>query len=282
MIDINLLEKSWFFESINLKSWEILFDEWQVDDNLYIIKSWELLIEKYTTNEKKETKLLAVLNQWEIFWEWALNNSEPKQVKISAKNNCELLKIEAKNDFEKFLAKNTKIWIQLLASIIDIWNKRLLESNFLITSSYEITKNISQINDFNNKNLFEIFDNLSKTINSKYILYFEKNPVLQDYLVFRYDTRNSWKLKDEIIKTDWNWLDFELIKQNQIDDSEKSYIQELVNKNEVVWYLVIWYGENNFDESHKKAIISISVSIAWFISQKQYFEENKKQDLYEI
>jgi hypothetical protein len=61
----------------------------------------------------------------------------------------------------------------------------------LITSGYEITKNISQLNKFTNKNLFEIFDSLSKTIDSKYILYFEKNPVLQDYLVFRYDTRNS-------------------------------------------------------------------------------------------
>jgi hypothetical protein len=46
--------------------------------------------------------------------------------------------------------------------------------------------------------------------------------------------------------------------------------------------LVIWYWDKNLDQTHKKAIISIAVSIAWFISQKQYFEENKKQDYYEI
>lgn len=282
MVNIDFLENSWFFQIIKMKKNEILFDEWEVDNNLYIIKKWELVIEKYTTTERNETKILAKLWEWEIFWEWSLSNSWPKQVKVSANINTILLKIEAKNDFENFLLKHTKSWVDLLSSIIYISNKRLLESNFLITSSYKINKNISEITDFNNKNLFDIFDDLSKTINSKYILYFEKHPVLDNYITMKYDTRKQWKLNDKIIQIDNNWLTQKIIEENNIDDSENSYIQKLKNKNQIIWYMLIWYWNENFTEWHKKAISSIAVSIAWFIKQKQYQEDNKKNDFYEI
>ncbi len=278
MINIDFLENSWFFEIKKLEANELLFDEWEIDDNLYIIKSWELSIEKYTTTEKNETKVLAKLWDWEIFWEWSLSNSWPKQVKVIANKDTVLLKIEAQNDFENFLLKHTKSWVDLLSSIIYISNKRLLESNFLITTSYKIQKNISEITDFNNKNLFSIFDSLSKTINSKYILYFEKHPVLDDYITFRYDTRRQWKLNDLIIKVNENWINNELLEKYNINDNENSYIQKLINKNEVVGCLLIWYWDEEFTESHKKAISSIAVSIAWFIKQKQYIEENVKND----
>lgn len=278
MINIDFLENSWFFEIRKLNANELLFDEWEVDNNLYIIKSWELSIEKYTTTEKNETKVLAKLWDWEIFWEWSLSNSWPKQVKVVANKDTTLLKIEAQNDFEDFLLKHTKSWVDLLSSIIYISNKRLLESNFLITTSYKIQKNISEITDFNNKNLFSIFDSLAKTINSKYILYFEKHPVLDDYITFKYDTRKPWKLNDLIIKIEWNSINNELLEKYNIEDNENSYVQKLINKNEVVGCLLIWYWNEDFTESHKKAISSIAVSIAWFIKQKQYFEENKKSD----
>ncbi len=282
MVNIDFLEKSWFFQIIKMQGNKLLFDEWEVDNNLYIIKKWELVIEKYTTSEKNETKVLAKLWEWEIFWEWSLSNSWPKQVKVSTSMETILLKIEAQNDFENFLLKHTKSWVDLLSSIIYISNKRLLESNFLITTSYKINKNISEITEFNNKNLINIFDDLAKTVNSKYILYFEKHPVLDNYLTLKYDTRKQWKLNDKIINIKSNWLTKEVLIENKIDDNENSYIQELVNKNQIIWYMLIWYWEEDFTEWHKKAISSISVSIAWFIKQKQYFDDNVKNDFYEI
>ena len=282
MVNIDFLERSWFFQIIEMQENELLFDEWEIDNNLYIIKKLELLIEKYTTSEKNETKILAKLWEWEIFWEWSLSNSWPKQVKVSTSKETILLKIEAQNDFEDFLLKHTKSWVDLLSSIIYISNKRLLESNFLITTSYNINKNISEITEFNNKNLISIFDDLAKTVNSKYILYFEKHPVLDNYLTLKYDTRKQWKLNDKIININSKWLTKDVLLENKIDDNENSYIQELVNKNQIIWYMLIWYWEEDFTQWHKKAISSISVSIAWFIKQKQYFEDNVKNDYYEI
>jgi len=192
MLNIEFLENSWFFQIKTLEAWEVLFDEWDIDNNLYIIKEWELSIEKYTTTDRTETKILAKLWNSEIFWEWSLWDSAPKQVRIKATKKTTLLEIEAKNSFEEFLLKHTKKWVDLLSSIIYISNKRLLEANFLITSSYKINKHISEINEFNNKNLFEILDELEKTINWKYVLYLEKNPVLENILILKYDSRYKW------------------------------------------------------------------------------------------
>jgi len=48
MFNIELLENSWFFKIKTLEAWELLFDEWDIDNNLYIIKSCE--------SDAKETK----------------------------------------------------------------------------------------------------------------------------------------------------------------------------------------------------------------------------------
>ena len=182
MLNIEFLENSWFFQIKTLEAWEILFDEWDIDNNLYIIKEWELSIEKYTTTDRTETKILAKLWNSEIFWEWSLWDSAPKQVRIKATKKTTLLEIEAKNSFEEFLLKHTKKWVDLLSSIIYISNKRLLEANFLITSSYKINKHISEINEFNKakSNLKILESSVKSTITISNNLYKEKG--IEDYL----------------------------------------------------------------------------------------------------
>lgn len=278
MININFLEKSWFFEIVKLKKDQLLFDEWDIDDNLYVIKSWGLNIEKYIDLEKKETKLLATLWGYEIFWEWSLSNNLPKQVKVYANKNTILLKIEAKNKFEDFLLKHTKSGIDLLSSIIYISNKRLLEANFLITASYKINKYISEITKFDNKNLFKIIEQFKDTINIEHILYLEKHPILENFVVLKYDTRENWKLKDIIIDLWDNNLNIDDIKKSWVNLWDKYFIQDLINKNEKIWYMIIADNWIFLDEWQKKAISIISVSIAWFVKQKQYFEENKNYE----
>ena len=278
MLNIEFLENSWFFQIKTLEAWEVLFDEWDIDNNLYIIKEWELSIEKYTTTDRTETKILAKLWNSEIFWEWSLWDSAPKQVRIKATKKTTLLEIEAKNSFEEFLLKHTKKWVDLLSSIIYISNKRLLEANFLITSSYKINKHISEINEFNNKNLFEILDELEKTINWKYVLYLEKNPVLENILILKYDSRYKWKMQENIIDLWDGILDMDDLIKDWIKLSKHNLIEELKNRNEIIWYLIIWDDEKVFDEWQKKSIWAISVSIAWYIKQKQYFDENKNKE----
>jgi len=272
MIDINFLENSWYFKIRPLKKWEVLFNEWDFDNNLYIIKKWSLVIKK-KVNDNNDIKIIAKIWEWEVFWEWSLWNSEPKQVSIEASQDTLLLEIEAKNKFEEFLQKNTKEWIDLLSSIIYISNKRLLEANYLITLSYRINKYISEITIFNNKNLFSIIDELDKTINPDYTIYIEKNSIVDKVWTIKYDTRRKWKMLQNIIELENNKIQIDKIKNEWINISNYNLIEELKNNNKVVWYLIIWKN-NLFNEWEKKIIWIISVAIAWFIKQKEYFEEN--------
>ncbi|MDD3794013.1 MAG: cyclic nucleotide-binding domain-containing protein [Candidatus Gracilibacteria bacterium] len=278
MININFLENSGFFKIKTLEAGELLFDEGDIDNNLYIVKSGELSIEKYTTNEKKESKILAVLGNGEIFGEGSIGGGGKKQVKILANKKTVLLLIEATNGFEKFLLKHTKHGVDLLSSIIYISNKRLLESNFLLTSSYKINKDISEINDFNNRSLFNILDEISKIIFSDYVLYFEKNPVLNNIFTLKYDSRNKGKMGQDIIDLKDFKFNISNLKKQGVNLSKNNILEELKNGNEIIGYLVIGNEKNDFDESQKKSIGIISVSIAGFIKQKQYFEENRDKE----
>ena len=276
MFDIKKIEKNKFFHKKILSAWEILFDEWDFDWNIYIIKSWKLKVEKYFSSDKKEKKTLAILGENSIFWEGALSNNLPKEVLISALLDTEIILISSL-DFPKFISENTKLWIDFLTQIIDLSNKRLLEANFLLTSQYKISKMISEEIQFSNKNLFEIIEEFEKIIKAKYIIYVEVNEVLQNFINIIYDTRNPWKMSSEIFEI--NDLRLELEKFKKLNLSEKNLIVELKNGNKIIWFFIIWERQNlEFSEAEKKTINSIWVLLAWFIKQKQYFQNEKNKE----
>ncbi|MDD3144699.1 MAG: cyclic nucleotide-binding domain-containing protein [Candidatus Gracilibacteria bacterium] len=273
MIDINFLENSGYFKIRPLKKGEVLFNEGDYDNNLYIIKKGSLVIKKRVNVNNNDTKIIAKIGEGEVFGEGSLGNSEPKQVSIEANQDTLLLEIEAKNKFEEFLQKDTKKGIDLLSSIIYISNKRLLEANYLITLSYRINKYISEITLFNNKNLFNIIDELDKTINSNYTIYVEKNSFVEKVGTIKYDTRLKGKMLQNIIELENNKIQIDKIENEGINLSKYNLIEELKNNNKIIGYLII--GKNSlFDEGEKKSIGIISVAIAGFIKQKEYFEEN--------
>ncbi|MDF1682675.1 MAG: hypothetical protein P1U46_02905 [Patescibacteria group bacterium] len=76
-----------------------------------------------------------------------------------------------------------------MASIIDVTNSRLLESNYMVTANFQLSKFISEIDSYNNKNLYNVLDEVNNIFKSKYLLYFEINPVVSDYISLKYDTR---------------------------------------------------------------------------------------------
>ncbi len=282
MLDLKFLANTPYFEEITLDKLEILFDEWNTDDNLYIIKEWTLGVEKYTTIERKETKQLGKLKENEIFWEWALNKSEPKQVKIIAIEKTVLLKINAKKWVYEFIKEYPSEWIELLTNIISLSNKRLLESNFLLTSSYQISKIISEIEFYNNKNLFIIIEEFKKILWVDYLIYLEKSPVMEDYLTVKYDTRKEWKMQNILIETQNNSIGTKLLKENSVNITWLEHIEELKNKNSNIGYLIIWDTNNIITELQKKVISSISTLIAWVIIQKHIYEEELNKEYIEI
>ena len=276
MFDIKNILWNKYFKSKSLKTWEILFDEWEIDKNIYVVEKGKVKVEKYFSSEKKEKKLLAVLWKNSIFWEGSIFNNHPKEVVISAIWETKLYFIKSK-DFRNFVKENTEIAVYFLSQIINLSNKRLLEANFLLTSNYKISKMISEEIEFSNKNLFDIIDEFCSIIKAKYIIYVEINQVLENYATVSYDSRIQWKLLDKVVELKSSKIDLENLKEFEV--WEKNMILELKNGNKIIWFFIIWEDEKvEFSESQKKSINSIWVLLAGFIKQKQYFQNEKNKE----
>lgn len=278
MINIEKIKESWHFEELFLEKWEVLFNEWDIDPNLYIIESWKLLVEKYTNNDRLDTKQLATLWEADIFWEGSLINNNKKQVRIVAWENSKLIFIEWKSNYEKFLIKNPSLWIKILASIIDVTNSRLLESNYMVTANFQLSKFISEIDSYNNKNLYNVLDEVNNIFKSKYLLYFEINPVVSDYISLKYDTRVQWKMQNTIIEYESiNDLKQKIIEE-WIEVGENNIIEELKLWAKTIWIIMIWLEDKELNDTIRKSMVSISFMIAGYLKQKQNYEEleNKK------
>ncbi len=276
MFDIKNILWNKYFKSKSLKTWEILFDEWEIDKNIYVVEKGKVKVEKYFSSEKKEKKLLAVLWKNSIFWEGSIFNNHPKEVVISAIWETKLYFIKSK-DFRNFVKENTEIAVDFLSQIINLSNKRLLEANFLLTSNYKISKMISEEIEFSNKNLFDIIDEFCSIIKAKYIIYVEINQVLENYATVSYDSRIQWKLLDKVVELKNSKIDLENLKEFEV--WEKNMVLELKNGNKIIWFFIIWEDEKvEFSESQKKSINSIWVLLAGFIKQKQYFQNEKNKE----
>jgi len=270
MLNIDFLQNSWYFKKISLNSWDILFNEWDIDNNLYFILSWEVSIEKYTSIERKNTKKLAILKDMDFFWEGSLNNNKPKEVKIIANTKVELLFIEAKTWLQKFIKNNPIEWLNLLSYLINITNERLLESNSLITATYNINNEINSLKKIDTKWIFTIINTIKTTLNCKNILYLEKFEAIEKMLVLRYDTSKWMKILNELIEMQNNTLDLSNIK-----DFINNYnlIENISIWDKNLWYLVFCKENNNFTKNEKKIITSIIPSLAWIIRQREIIKE---------
>lgn len=274
MLDINKLKNTWYFKEHILEKWDVLFNEWDLDNNIYIVLVWELSVEKFTTKNKNETKILAYLKKDDVFWEAALNDNLPKWVNIISRTKSLLLSIDAEKLVNIFAVKYKQEAFSLLKYIIFLSNKRLSEANYLITSTYTISKEIIELNEITNKTIFSLIEKLKQSIKINDIIYYEVNPVMENYITMKYDTRIPWKMLNEVIElTDnkLNLLDLQL-------EWYHNFTQKLSIWNNNLWYLVFLKKDNNFDDTDKKVIATTSTSIAWLIKQKQLLDEQRDKE----
>lgn len=277
----NIFESSPLFETKTINKWEILFDEWAIDNNLYIIKKWLLSVEKYTSNERTETKQLALLKSGDFLWEASLEKwNEPKEALIKALDKSEILIIDAKHDLKKFIEENPTIGYEVLKHIIISTNERLLEANKLITTNYEIEKTISAMKEVNHKNIFWLIDAFKNITDIDYILYFEKHQVMEKFLILKYDSRQPNKMQDRVFERSGYFLNLDdLFIECNINQEDKIIINKISIGNEVFWYLIFGREKRSFNGSDKKIFSSLTNSLAWVI-KKLFSDKDLKNQLY--
>lgn len=278
MIDIKKIQKLGVFQSQCLKAWEVLFDEWEMDNHIYVVVSWAISVEKKLSSEKNRSKTLAILRAWKIFWEGALNSSTPKEVTIKAQEESELLKIDAQDGMEKFLEKYPKEGLDFLKKIILLWNNRVSKANAQITATYEMNMNILKLESINLRSILNLVDIFKDIIWVANICFIEKNRAVDGYYTLRYNTNNKWKLIDEVIEVNSLGTIECIMNAENIDTFPFQIIQRINIWNVNIWYFVIWKNDEDFSETDMKIITSITNSFAWIIKQKEIFEEEKDKN----
>lgn len=258
-----------FFKKLEIKKWELLFDEWEQDSNIYIIYSGSVSVEKYTTTEKISSKQLAILQVGDFFGEASMGSQVwEKEVLIKTLDNTSLYYIDGKKDLQDFLAQNMTIGYEILRWMILITNKRLLESNRLITGYYEIQNTIISLKDISSKSIFQLIGKIKQIVEVDYILYFEKHQILEKFLTFKYDTRIPNVMQDKVFERAGSFLDLDnLLQECNIDPEEKVLINKLSIGNETLWFIIFWRKNQNFSLSDKKVLSSLGVSFSWVIKQ---------------
>ena len=284
---VSIIENSPLFNILNMKKWEILFNEWSIDNNLYIVKKWILSVEKYISEEKIEAKQLATLKTGDFFWEASLSlEIKNKESSIKALEDCTIISIDAKNDLKKFVEENPNIWYEILKHIVTQTNERLLESNKLIAINWEIDKEIKSLNIIDIKSIFNLIDKIKNIWDVDYIVYIEKHQVLENFFIIKYDSRQKNKMLDIVIEKVWNFLNLrELYKEANISEDDFLIVNKLNIWNEIYWYLIFWREQRSFSWSDKKIFSSISNSFVWVLKSfflnkdlknKIYIKEQKK------
>lgn len=277
---IDTFEKSPLFETLSIEKWELLFDEWASDNNLYIIKKWLLSVEKYTTTQRQDTKQLATLKTWDFLWEASMDKgSTKKEALIKALEKTEVLAIDAKKDLKKFIEENPSIWYELLKHIITETNKRLLESNKIITTNYEIEKQVKALTSIDRKSIFGLIDKIKMIADVDYILYVEKHQVLDNFFTLKYDSRQPNKMLDEVFERKWYFLDLDdFFKRANITKDDQIIINKLSIGNEIYGYLILGREKRAFSGSDKKIFTSITNSFVWVL--KKFFTD--KEDMNKV
>lgn len=272
MFDMNFLTSSPHFTTKKLAAKEVLFDEWDIDTNIYIVINWILSIEKYTTPERTDTKVLATLKTENFVGEWGLNWDFKKEVKILAETDVNLLVIDAQKWFTSFMEDNPEHAKNLLSTIISVTNRRLSDANKYITSVYQINKNIRELVDVNFKEIFKILDSINNIMESDFLLFLEVNPVMKEYLTLKYDSRKSWKMADTIVEK-WNYT----LEEIGIQWDFKILTKEITLWKESLWNIII-ARKSRFSENEKRIFLALISSLSWLLKQKKVLEEERDRE----
>lgn len=265
------------FVRLKLTSKEVLFDEWDTDRNLYIVTKGHISIEKYTSSEKKKSKQLSVLKPGDFFWEWSLAGNTKKDVIARSIWDTEIIALKWEEWLNELIEKYPKLWKELLIEIINITNRRLLDSNMQVTANYEINMEINRIWEINRKSIFNLIERFRIIINCDYILYLEKHNIVENVLVLRYDTRYPSKMLDTIFEKKGAFLDLD-----ELHDRANIWKTDVIIVNKVnIWDDVLGYivlGRKNwlFSDNEKKITKSVSNSMAWVI--KQFLNRREQWD----
>jgi len=279
MISLPNLQKSGHFKTLSLNQWEVLFEQWDFDSNLYIIVSWELEVDTKIHSIAGEYKNIWVLHAWEILWEASMSRNEQKQARVSSLWKTTLLYIDGKVGFLKFLKEYPELWYQLLLSIIEITNRRLLSANQETRANHEVNLAIWEIKTITTKAIGKLLEKFKTILKVDQIVFLEKNIVMDEYFKLKYISPSKKELWNTIIKFSKGIFSLDVLREESIELKQELLFSPLHLWDKEYGFLVIWRDKKKFERWEEKLLQNTASSFVGIIHRKEVLDEQESKKL---
>ncbi len=277
MIPLEKLKSSPHFTTKELQQWDILFHEGDTDNHLSIVYDGEISVEKSIITAPDTYKVLANLWVGNVIGESSLIRSTPREVRVVAKRNTTLLQIEWGEKFKEFIKEQPDIGYDLMTSIINIANTRLLRANHEITANHEISMAISHIQGSSIASIFKLLHICKKILWVDEILFFERNIAIKEYCKLRFHSEQADNIQNPIVKFPDGKFSLETLDEFDIKTAHFTRNIELVLWDTSYGYLCVGKQHQDFSENEEKLLENTAVSFVGIIHQKRVYENERNK-----
>ncbi len=263
-----------------LESWETLFKPWK-DHNLYIIATWWVDIFRYTIDWQKKEIWKAYA--WSFIWEWIIFWRFQKDVEAESNSTSEIFALTVE-DLAKLEKESPAEAIELYKYIIEITNKRLLDSWKELADIYEATKRLVEMAKEWEKSFLDMMWYLKNLLWVDYIVFIENHPALDGFFFYKYSTEfsNLWNLNKKAwpeINKDLSWLQEWNNRYFWTKPWDSVYVMPLKNNDKLKWYFLAWKKKWVITDNEMRISANICPLVASIIEENQQRADKKAKDM---
>ena len=190
---LDMFDKTWKKRKRQLQANELLFAPGE-DPHMYLITKGMLVILRETgLGEQRE---IGTVYTGGFLGEGILFGRNKKDVSAIAKSDGVELFAITKEDLEKLKNTEPQAALDLYEHIIEITNKRLLDTGEELASIYEATNSLTTLSEKLEKeeiSFADILQELSKIIGTDYLIYIEQHPAVANLFSYKFDTKTGGK-----------------------------------------------------------------------------------------
>lgn len=260
-----------------LEAWETLFKPWK-DWFFYIITSWELDIFRYTVDWTK--KEIWKARAWSFIWEWVIFDRNQKDVEAVASRTTQVFALSSE-DLQQLELLAPKEAMELYKYVIEVTNKRLLDTWKELADIYELTNKVLELAKDWEKGFYDIMQYIKQVIGSDYIIYVEQHPAIPWFFFYKYSTElqstklinrkawseitdnMSWDQWKETLHIFWTWI------------NDSIYALPLRYNEKLKWYFICGKKKWVITDNETRVSNHVWPIIAWIIEKNQNLAENK-------
>lgn len=190
---LDMFDKTWKKRKRIIQSGEALFEPGD-DPHMYLVTKWVLVILRETSSgEKRE---IGTVYPGSFMGEGILFGRNRKDVSAIAKTYGVEAFAVTKKDIDALKDKEPKAMIDLYEYVIEVTNKRLLDTGEELATIYEATNSLSNLAELTEKweaDFSDLLQELKGLMGVDYIIFVEQHPAIPGLFAYKYDTKNTDK-----------------------------------------------------------------------------------------